>query len=158
MIKKRLPPIIDKRAKVLVFGEYSSDYSRMMGMYYAHKQNKFWNILGDIIQKPLHEMDYQSRIAAIKEERIVIWDVYEFRDFGRAIHKANDFGLLRKMAPELKIIIFNGNGAGLFEPIFTSLGYQTMTLPSTSPANNTISFAKKLALWRKAIVDLSSPT
>jgi hypoxanthine-DNA glycosylase len=115
MIKKRLPSIIDKRAKVLVFGEYSSNYSRMMGMYYAHKQNKFWNILGDIIQKPLHEMDYQSRLAAIKEERIAIWDIYEFRDFDRAIHKANDFGLLRKMAPELKIIIFNGNGAGLFE-------------------------------------------
>jgi TDG/mug DNA glycosylase family protein len=71
-----LPPAVDRRARVLILGSFPSAASLAAGQYYAHPQNQFWRVLGAVIERPLKEMDYSARIAAVQAAGIAIWDVY----------------------------------------------------------------------------------
>lgn len=164
---------MDERARVLILGSFPSEASLTAQQYYAHKQNQFWKILGAILEQPLHEMDYDAKQAAVKDAGIAIWDVYATceRDgsLDSAIRNAvpNDFAKLsnamragrrpRKSAlagrrsARLRRVCFNGQAAGRFAPQLTVLGFETLILPSTSPANATWNFECKLAAWRKGL-------
>jgi hypoxanthine-DNA glycosylase len=152
-----LPPIIDERAEVLILGSFPSEASLAARQYYAHKQNHFWKILGAVIGQPLYEMDYVERLAAVRDARIAVWDVYASceRDgsLDSAIRNAvpNDFAQLKKSAPALRRICFNGQAAGRFASSPEAHGFETSILPSTSPANAAWSFERKLAAWRAAL-------
>ena len=61
----------------------------------------------------------------------------------------NDFGSLKKYAPQLRRACFNGKTAGKFAERMAGLGFETVVVPSTSPAY-TLPFAAKLAAWRAA--------
>jgi hypoxanthine-DNA glycosylase len=63
-----------------------------------------------------------------------------------AVH--NDFRKVTRVASELKRVCFNGKTAGRFEPVFAEEGYETLVLPSSSPAY-TLAFAAKLKAWRR---------
>jgi TDG/mug DNA glycosylase family protein len=62
--------------------------------------------------------------------------------------KTNDFAFLTQQCPRLKRICFNGKTSGKLAPLFAAMGYGTVVLPSSSPANARFSFDQKLALWR----------
>ncbi len=47
----------------------------------------------------------------------------------------------------IRRVCFNGQTAGRFAPQLADLGYETVVLPSTSPAY-TLPFEEKLARWR----------
>jgi G:T/U-mismatch repair DNA glycosylase len=49
----------------------------------------------------------------------------------------------------LRKVCFNGKTAGRFAPVIAEAGYATLVLPSSSPANATLSFEQKLLLWRE---------
>jgi hypoxanthine-DNA glycosylase len=152
-----LPPIIDERARVLILGSFPSAASLAAGQYYAHKQNQFWRILGAVLGQPLADMDYAARRAAVKVAGIAIWDVYASCEregsLDTAIREAvpNDFARLKKSAPALRRIGFNGGTAGRFAKRLAPLGLETLILPSTSPANASWSFERKLAAWRNGL-------
>ena len=63
----------------------------------------------------------------------------------------NDFAALKKRAPQLAKVCFNGKTAGRFAPTFAAAGYRTLVLPSSSPAHATLSFEQKLAHWREIL-------
>jgi hypoxanthine-DNA glycosylase len=63
--------------------------------------------------------------------------------------EVNDFLRLREEAPQLQRICFNGQTAGKFAGWFQQAGYQTIVLPSTSPAY-TLAFERKVEFWRAA--------
>ncbi len=63
----------------------------------------------------------------------------------------NDFASLRAHAPQLAKVCFNGKTAGRFAPVIGAAGYDTLVLPSSSPANAMLSFEQKLVLWRGII-------
>jgi hypoxanthine-DNA glycosylase len=148
-----LPPIIDGQARVLILGSFPSPASLAAGQYYAHRQNHFWRILAAVLDQPLAEMDYAARQAAVKAAGIAIWDVYGACErpgsLDAAIRKgkANDFAALKKSAAAIRRVCFNGRTAGRFAPQLAALGYETIVLPSTSPAY-TLAFEEKLARWR----------
>jgi len=52
------------------------------------------------------------------------------------------------VAKRLKRVCFNGKTAAKLEPWFAGQGYETLVLPSSSPAN-TMKFETKLAQWRQ---------
>jgi G:T/U-mismatch repair DNA glycosylase len=54
---------------------------------------------------------------------------------------------VKRAAPALAAVCFNGQTAGRREPAYRAAGYATMVMPSTSPAY-TRPFAEKLAAWR----------
>ena len=151
-----LPPLIDERARILILGSFPSAASLGAQQYYAHPQNHFWRILAAALDAPLVEMDYAARQAAVKAAGIAIWDVYgacrREGSLDSAIREAtaNDVAALKKIAPQLRRVCFNGKTAGRFAPALAALGFETCLLPSTSPAY-TLPFAAKLAAWRAAL-------
>lgn len=154
---KGLPPIIDERARVLILGSFPSEASLAARQYYAHRQNQFWRILAAVLGVPLPEMDYAARQAAVRAAGVAIWDVYASCEregsLDAAIRTAvaNDFARLKKSAPRLSRVCFNGRTAARFAPQLEALGLDTLVLPSTSPANAGWSFARKLAAWREGL-------
>ena len=54
---------------------------------------------------------------------------------------------MRRAAPGIEVVGFNGRTAGRAEPVWRAAGYTTLLLPSTSPAY-TRPFAEKLAAWQ----------
>jgi hypoxanthine-DNA glycosylase len=153
-----LPPIVDAQARVLILGSFPSPASLAAGQYYAHKQNQFWRILAALLDQPLVEMDYAAKQAAVKAAGIAIWDVYGACERPGSLDSAirngvpNDFAALKKSAVAVRRVCFNGQTAGKFAPQLMALGFDTMVLPSTSPANAGWSFERKLAAWREALL------
>jgi TDG/mug DNA glycosylase family protein len=141
---------------VLVLGSFPSTASLVAQQYYAHPQNQFWRILGAVIEQPLKEMDYASRIAAVQAAGIAIWDVFATCErtgsLDSAIREArpNDLRALRTVAPALRRICFNGRMAAKRIREVEAFGFEAMVLPSTSPAHAGMSFEQKLALRRAA--------
>lgn len=158
ILLKGLPPIIDARARVLILGSFPSEASLAARQYYAHKQNQFWPILAAVLGVPLPQMDYAVKQAAVRSAGVAIWDVYAGCEregsLDAAIREAvpNDFAQLKKSAPALRRICFNGRAAGRFIRELDALGYETLILPSTSPANASWSFEKKLMAWRAGVI------
>ena len=156
---KGLLPIIDERTRVLILGSFPSEASLAAQQYYAHKQNHFWKILGAVLGQPLFEMDYAARQKAVMDAGIAIWDVYAECDRAGSLDSAirngtpNDFAKLRKsaLAERLNKACFNGQAAGRFAQRLQALGFETVILPSTSPANATWSFERKLVAWREGL-------
>lgn len=97
---------------------------------------------------------YDERLSRLLAHRIGLWDVLgaceRAGSLDSAIRKpaANDFERLRALCPLLETVGFNGQTAGKFAPQFALAGYQTVVLPSTSPAHASFSFEQKLARWR----------
>ncbi|MCK9381475.1 MAG: DNA-deoxyinosine glycosylase [Sulfuritalea sp.] len=157
MILHGLPPIIDQRARVLILGSFPSTASLAAQQYYAHPQNQFWRILGDVIGQPLKEIDYPQRIAAVQAAGIAIWDVFASCERAGSLDTAiraavpNPLAALRESAPALRRICFNGRMAARRIREVETLGFEALVLPSTSPAHAGMSFAEKLARWRDAL-------
>ena len=151
-----LPPIIDSAAGTLILGSFPSEASLAARQYYGHRQNQFWRLLGALLEVPLAEMDYAARKAALHRAGIAVWDVYASCERAGSLDsairgvQANDFGRLKKLAPDLQRVRFNGRTAARFERHLNELGYATRMLPSSSPAY-TLAFEKKLAAWRAAL-------
>jgi hypoxanthine-DNA glycosylase len=158
MLLTGLPAIIDAQACVLILGSFPSPASLAAGQYYAHKQNQFWRILAAVLDQPLVGMDYAAKQAAVRAAGIAIWDVYRSCErpgsLDSAIRNAvpNDFAALKKSAVAIRLVAFNGQAAGKFAPQLQALGYETVVLPSTSPANASWSFERKLGAWREALL------
>lgn len=139
---------------MLILGSFPSTASLAARQYYAHPQNQFWRVLGAVIGQPLKEMDYPARIAAVQAAGIAIWDVFASCEragsLDTAIHDAvpNPLAVLKKSAPALRRICFNGRMAARRIREVEALGYEAMVLPSTSPAHAGMSFDEKLARWR----------
>ena len=88
--------------------------------------------------------------------RIGLWDVIgRCKRLGSSdsnIRNAqqNRFKRITGIARHLRRVCFNGKTAGKLEPWFAEQGYETIVLPSSSPAN-TIELAVKLEAWRGAL-------
>jgi len=89
---------------------------------------------------------------------IAIWDVFASCERAGSLDTAirdaipNDLVALRKSAPALRRICFNGGMAARCIREVEALGFEALVLPSTSPANATWSFERKLQAWRAALL------
>ena len=157
-----LPPILDAGVETLILGSFPSPASLAAQQYYAHKQNQFWRVMSELLGVPLQDLCYAERQRCLLRHRVGVWDVYRVCRREGALDAAivaaepNDFSLLETNAPQLRRICFNGKTSGKFERRFAGQGYETSVLPSTSPAY-TLAFARKVALWRVAFLNLQSP-
>lgn len=155
MMKEGLKPVVDKNTKILILGSFPSEESLEKGEYYAYKRNNFWKLIGYLIKKDLVSICYSKKIAELKKNGFGLWDVFAScrrkgsLDQNICDEKINNFNILKEKLPELKIVCFNGQKAGKHNKILKKLGYKVVTLPSTSPANTTLSFEEKLAIWKQ---------
>ena len=148
-----LPPILDAGVEVVVLGSFPSPASLAAQQYYAHPQNQFWRVMGELLGEPLAGLPYAARCMALLRHRVGVWDVYRhWRREGAldaAIEDAelNDFAALRRAAPCLASAVFNGLEAARSARRLAHLGLHTEVAPSTSPAH-TLAFARKVERWR----------
>ena len=149
-----LPPVIDARVETLILGSFPSVASLGKAQYYGHPQNQFWRLVGAVIDQPLMEMAYEERRRTLLKHRIGLWDIIDtckregsldsnIRDAGH-----NDYSRVTGVAKKLRRVCFNGKTAGSMEPLFAGWGYETLVLPSSSPAH-TMHFDEKLKQWRQ---------
>ena len=151
--KHGLAPVLARDARVLILGSFPGEASLAARQYYAHPRNHFWPILGAVLGEPLADLAYRSRLARIKAHRVGLWDTIvacERRgSLDGAIRNAErgEIARVRRAAPGVEVVCFNGKTAARAEPRWRAAGYATLVLPSSSPAY-TRPLAEKVAAWR----------
>jgi len=148
---------------LLILGTAPSVRSIELGQSYGHRQNLFWPFMGELFGAG-PELAYAERIARLQRIGIGIWDVFESCERAgsldssivRASEVANDIPGLLGIQPAIRAIAVNGGRAQqafrrLIVPQLAPLLRRRLTvldLPSTSPANASMSRAVKLDRWR----------
>jgi hypoxanthine-DNA glycosylase len=149
-----LAPIADAHTRLIVLGSFPGVASLRAQQYYGHPRNHFWPILSALWQVDLQTASYAQRLAAVRAHGLGIWDVYASCEregsLDSAIENArlNDLAGLRRRAPRLEAIAHNGGESARAMRHTRALGLPVHRLPSTSPANASWSFERKLAAWR----------
>ncbi len=151
-----LAPVVGPSTRLVVLGSFPGVASLRSQQYYGHPRNHFWPILSALWDVPLTRLDYGARLAVLQERGVGLWDVYATcrreGSLDRAIQDAlpNDLALLRRAAPELRALVHNGAESARSMGRTRMPGVDGLALPSTSPANASWSFERKLAAWRAA--------
>ena len=151
---KCLPPLIGRGTRLVLLGSFPGAASLAAGQYYAHPRNQFWPLLSALLSEDLVALDYASRLQRLREHGLGLWDVIAECEregsLDSAIREAryNDLGGLRRRAPHLVAVAHNGGESARAMRITGRLGLQVFRLPSSSPANASWSFERKLAAWR----------
>ena len=151
--KTGLPPVLGRGTRLLILGSFPGEASLAAQQYYAHPRNQFWPLVAAVTGTPLPAMEYRARLAALRAQGIGLWDVIvacERRgSLDGAIRNAEhgEIDRVRRAAPGLALVCFNGRTAARALPAWREAGYRTLALPSSSPAY-TRPFADKLADWQ----------
>ncbi|MDH5538872.1 MAG: DNA-deoxyinosine glycosylase [Rhizobacter sp.] len=151
-----LPPVIGRATRLLVLGSFPGVASLQAGQYYAHPRNHFWPILSTLWSVDMAAMSYTRRLAEMRARGLGLWDVYARCERQGSLDSAirqpefNDLAGLARRAPALQAIAHNGGESARAMRQTAALGVVVLKLPSTSPANASWSFERKLAAWRQA--------
>jgi len=152
-----LAPLVSSRTRVLILGSFPGAASLAAQQYYGHPQNNFWKILQAIWPSsliPTGAGSYQSRSEWLLDRELGVWDVYTSCEREGSLDSAirqpvvNDFAQILQQCPALEAIAHNGGESFKHARHAALLGCPVYKLPSTSPANASWSFERKLAAWR----------
>jgi double-stranded uracil-DNA glycosylase len=150
--------IVGPEPRVLILGTAPSEQSLREGRYYANPRNDFWSIMERLFAggRPL---EYAARVELLEDAGVALWDVLRQAERAGSLDAnirapvANDLAGFLQAHPSIAMVFFNGATA---ERLFlahcaASLAddaVRFVRLPSTSPANASISSALKLAAWQ----------
>ena len=159
------PCAATRDAGLLILGSMPGKRSLQEQQYYAHPQNIFWEIMGDLFGAG-RDVNYKKRLKILNQNGVALWDVArQCRRPGSLDSNIrmrsvvpNDFVSLLSRAPKIKTIFFNGHKA---EQLFTRLvlgklgeraeKLRFVRLPSTSPAHASLGQNQKKARWHRAL-------
>ena len=159
------PPVVGHGARVLILGSMPGKASLAAQQYYAHKQNRFWTIMGELAGAG-PELPYEWRLGLLKANGIALWDVLHSctrsssldADIDDTTIVPNAIVELLKTHRGIQRVYFNGHKAAqTFERhlradadrLKREIAYAR--LPSTSPANASVPYAEKLRQWRAVL-------
>ena len=153
-------PIETADARILILGSMPGEASLRAGQYYAHPRNLFWRIMGELLGAD-PASPYDLRIQALKSARIALWDVLRSCRRKGSLdsnidHESlvpNDFAAFFLSHPQITRVFFNGTKAEQCyrrhkQPVTGIESIEYLRLPSTSPANASLSYERKLDAWR----------
>lgn len=151
-----LAPIVSDNTTVLILGSFPGARSIAQQRYYAHPQNGFWRILQALWPaEPLAtgEDSYEKRSKWLLDHGLGVWDVYASCEREGSLDSAIREGVLNDIAslrlPRLAAVAHNGGESFRHARHTRLLGVPVHRLPSSSPANASWSFERKLAAWRE---------
>ena len=75
-IKRNFGPVHDRNSKILILGSFPSVKSREAAFFYGHQQNRFWPLLGKILECEV-PADIEGRKAMLLAHQVALWDVIE---------------------------------------------------------------------------------
>ena len=153
------PPVAAADARVLVLGSMPGQASLDAQEYYAHRQNAFWRIMGELFGAG-PELPYAQRLERLTAVGIALWDVIGAcqrpgsldADIVAASVQANDFAAFFAVHRSIERVFLNGGAAehAFRRHVLPGLPAGSLALqrlPSTSPAHASLSYADKLAAW-----------
>lgn len=137
-------PCFTLNSRILILGSFPSVMSRAQNFYYGNPRNRFWLTLAKIFGEdtPSSIEDKKSFLA---RHGIALWDVVKSCRTDSSLDKdITDYvvqdipSLVDKL--NIRLIVLNGSTASrLFKRHFPQYR-NTVTLPSTSPANTRFDF------------------
>ena len=146
-------PVFDAGSRVLILGSFPSVRSREVGFYYGHPQNRFWRVLGRVLNDPVPEGTREKK-AYLSRHGVALWDsvvsceITGSSDAAIRDPEPADLSRILSVAP-IRAIFCNGalsysllvryGGVPADLPIFR--------LPSTSPANAAWSEERLATEW-----------
>lgn len=156
-------PISDAGARVLILGSMPGVKSLEAAQYYAHRQNQFWRIVGEIVGMD-PQLPYAERGERLKSAGIALWDVLRSCRRESSLDSAierdsivpNDFRGFFARHPRIRHVLFNGATAEAcfmrhVLPTLGDTGMRFERLPSTSPAHAGMPLADKRERWAEAL-------
>lgn len=161
-IIRSFDPIAGARSRILVLGTMPGVMSLQKQQYYGHPRNAFWPVMASLCGTELPQR-YEERRTMLLEAGIALWDVCRQCEREGSLdsricnEEPNEIPALLRRFPDIRAIAFNGKGAEkLFRRYFGTYvdTYETLVLPSTSPAY-TLTFERKLEGWQRLLPYLS---
>lgn len=162
-------PIAGDEATILILGSMPGVASLRAGQYYAHPQNQFWRILGELLGLD-PRLPYAERSRGLAAAGIALWDVLQSctrrgsldADIESGSIVPNDFARFFAAHPRIGRVYFNGATAERYyrryaAPRVTAGPAACKRLPSTSPAHAALSFEEKLQAWRVIAEGIGKP-
>jgi TDG/mug DNA glycosylase family protein len=156
-------PIEHEHATILILGSMPGVASLCAGEYYAHPRNYFWRMMGALISLD-PESPYEQRVHALKSAGIAVWDVLHSctregsldTNIDKASQTPNDFQAFFACHANITHVFFNGIAAEQIYrrnvlPVLNVQHIEYLRLPSTSPANASIPFERKLEAWKSIL-------
>lgn len=162
-VVRGFPAVSATDSRVMVLGSMPGIASLQAMEYYAHRQNRFWPIMGELVGA-LPSLPYAQRLQRVTGAGIALWDVLAACEregsLDSAIRdssaQANDFRAFLATHTAIRTVLFNGAKAEdsfrrFVLPSLVDFDLTYRRLPSTSPANASQGTAFKLAAWREAL-------
>lgn len=161
-----LPPLLAPHCRLVILGSFPGVASLQAQQYYGHPRNNFWPLMMTVLPAPAGltmVSSYEKRIEWLLSQRVGLWDVYAACEREGSLDSdirhahCNDFAELAQRCPELEAIAHNGGESYKHrhhtEGLRRSDGkaIAVYKLPSSSPANASWSFERKLAAWGAVI-------
>jgi hypoxanthine-DNA glycosylase len=154
MVVHPFPPLCDAASRVLILGTMPSPASRERAFFYAHPRNRFWPVIAALWDESAPSSK-EARIRLALEKKIALWDVLASCVIdGAADHTikhpvANDLCPLLRAAKITRIFTTGRKAHALYAKLcFPQTGLAAIPLPSTSPANQRISFNELVETYR----------
>ncbi len=132
-----LDPIYNESSEVLLLGSMPSITSREKAFYYAHPQNRFWQVIENIFNVSLNT--FAEKTNCLLEKHIALWDTFKIVD----INLSNDSTIKNYQLNDINKLIKNSQIKVIF--CIGKASYKALTksnikipiyyLPSTSSAN-----------------------
>lgn len=159
-------PVIGAGTRILILGSMPGVASLHAGQYYAHPQNQFWRIMGEICGVG-PDLPYGQRLQALQRQQLGLWDVLQSCVRAGSLDAAIEHhsALANDLLPLLRagsVIRLCCNGGTAYTALQRHFGkslarefpqIDVRRLPSTSPANASWSYARKLEAWAGALGD-----
>ncbi len=139
--------------------------SLQAAQYYAHPRNHFWPIISELCGRSAAP-DYPQRLQLLRANRLALWDVLHScvrpgsLDSAIEHHSAEPNDLIGLLQSHPAIVRICCNGGTAFTALRRHAGdalrerfpkAEVLQLPSTSPANASWSYARKLLAWQQGL-------
>lgn len=155
MRHRAFAPVVSPQVRVLVLGSLPGAASLAAGRYYAHPQNRFWQLMGSVIrQENLPDLPYDERLDALLGAGVGLWDTIASAvrtgSLDSAIRAAEEAPLRALVGglPALRAVGFNGaKAAQIGRRVLEGSGLALIDLPSSSPAHAAMALATKRERW-----------
>jgi len=156
------PPVTDTAVTTLILGSMPGKASLAANEYYAHPRNVFWPVM-EVVMNVQRDLPYAARCRELTRRNVALWDVLKLctrsssldSDIVESSIVPNDFEEFFRSHSQIRAIFFNGAKAESIyvrhvtpnlSDAFASIALTR--LPSTSPANASISLADKVVQWK----------
>jgi hypoxanthine-DNA glycosylase len=133
------------------------EVSLKAGQYYAHPQNAFWRIMGELFGAG-PSLPYEKRVELLQSVGVALWDTLQAcsrpgsLDASITEEVANDFLAFFAKHPNITHVFFNGRKAETafrrhVLPALPEDHHIFARLPSTSPAHAAMRLEAKVQAW-----------